>query len=178
MKNQKQLVKATLDNWTQLVFPVQRDGHFKWINIANEIGNNHSEEFGFYLLGPERKSLIYEIIEKYPKTAIVWIHWEWLSGKGREPVTFRTLINVLREIGFSELARKMASTCELLKVMDEHYKPPSVWKYAQQLSKKYMKDTVIDSKQWLPMRLHGRNITFVDLELMENGSDILLDDLL
>lgn len=68
VKNQKQLVKATLDNWTQLVFPVQRDGHFKWINIANEIGNNHSEEFGFYLLGPERKSLIYEIIEKYPKT--------------------------------------------------------------------------------------------------------------
>jgi len=175
VRNQKQLAKATLDNWTRLAFPVQKDGHFEWINIANEIGYNHSEEFGLQLLGPERESMIDEIIEKHPKTAIIRIHWKWLSGKGREPITLRTLVDVLDEIGFSELARKMASTCELLKVMDEHYKPAAVWKYTQQLSEK--KEPVI-GKQWLPKKLHGRNITFVDLELMEKGSDILLDDLL
>ena len=37
---------------------------------------------------------------------------EWLSGEGRRPVTWRTLISVLNEIECSELAKDVVSTLE------------------------------------------------------------------
>ena len=173
----KQLVEK-LDERTLEAFPVERAGHIEWIDIAEEIGNNQSAEFGVQLLGMKRVEMIFEIIQENPETATVRILGQWLNGSGREPVTFRTLINVLDEIGFSKLANEMATTCEVLKLMDVHYKPALAKEYSRQLSEKYKQDAVIDSEQWLPKRLHGRNITFVDLELREKGSNILLSDVL
>ena len=178
VRNIKQLVKTTLDRRTLLEFPVKGDGHIEWINIAKEIGFSHSAEFGVQLLGMENVNIVNEIIKENPATANVQILWKWLNGKHEEPVTFRTLINVLHKIGLSQLANKVENTCEILKIMDVHYKPAIVKKYSQQLSVKYKQDAVIDSKQWLLKRLLGRNITFVDLELKEKGSNILLSDLL
>ena len=177
VRNIKQL-ETTLDRRTLLEFPVKRDECVERINIAKEIGFSHSAEFGVQLLGMENVNIVNEIIKENPATANVQILWQWLNGKHEEPVTFRTLIIVLRKIGLSQLANQVESTCEILKIMDVHYKPAIVKKYSQQLSEKYKQDAVIDSEQWLLKRLHGRNITFVDLELKEKGSKILLSDLL
>ena len=48
---------------------------------------------------------------------------------------------------------------------------------SQDNEEKYLEGAVIDSEQWLAKRLHKQNITFVDLELKENGNNILLVDL-
>ena len=179
VRNLKQYVNLVLDERILEAFPVQRDGHIQMINIAKEIESVDSAKFGFALLGMEREQKIDEIIKKNSVTAKVRILWQWLrNGKGKQPVTFRTLINVLHEIDFNELANEMATTCEVLKIMDVHYKPELVREYSQALSDMYDKEPVIDSEQWLPKRLHGRNLTFVNLELKEKGSNIFLSDLL
>ena len=178
MRSLKKCAKPVLDERILEAFPVQRDGHIEKINVAKETENVDNAKFGFQLLGMEREKEIDEIINKSSVTAKVRILWQWLNGKGKQPITFRTLINVLHEIGFSELANEMAATCKVLKIMDVHYKPELVRKYSQALSDMYDKEPVIDSEQWLPKRLHGRNLTFVDLELKEKGSNILLSDLL
>ena len=177
VKNLKQLVE-TLDERTLENFPVQRDGHTELINIAEEIGNVDSAKFGFQLLGMDRVVRIDEIIHENRETAKSRILLEWLNGKSKNPATCGALINVLDKIGFSELANEMGTTCEVLKIMDAHWKPVSVKNYSQLLSENYKKDPVIDSEQWLPNRLRGRNVTFVPLELNEKGSNILLSDLL
>ena len=163
-----------LDETTLEAFPVKRAGGIEWINIAEEIGKSRTEKFGLYLLGTERVNMIDKIKGNW-ETANAQILLHWLDGKGIKPVTFRTLINVLRKIGYGQLANEMATTC--LKIMDVHYKPAIVKEYSQQLSEKYKQDGVIDSEQWLPKRLRGRNVTFVDLELREKGSNLLLSDL-
>lgn len=180
VRNLKQLVDITLDERTLLTFPVERDGHIERINLAKEIGNNHvySTKFGFQLLGMEREKMIDKIIKENPKTANEQILWQWFNGKGIEPITYRTLIYVLHEIDRSKLANEMASTCDILKITDVRYKPALAKGYSQRLAEKYKEDPVIDSEQWLPKRLHGRNITFVELELKEKGTNILLCDLL
>ena len=175
---QKQFVENSLDERTLEAFPVKRDGHIEKINIAKEIESVDSTKFGFALLGKERERTIDGIVHENPETAKTRIVLQWLNGNGKQPVTFRTLINVLYDIGLSELANEMEKTCEVLKIMDARYRPALAKKYSQQLSENYKKDPVIDSQQWLPNRLHGRNITFVDLELREKGSNILLSDLL
>ena len=177
VKNLKQLVE-TLDERTLENFPVQRDGHTELINIAEEIGNVDSAKFGFQLLGMDRVVRIDEIIHENRETAKSRILLEWLNGKSKNPATCGALINVLDKIGFSELANEMGTTCEVLKIMDAHWKPVSVKNYSRLLSENYKKDPVIDSEQWLPNRLRGRNVTFVPLELNEKGSNILLSDLL
>ena len=178
VRNIKQLVEITLDERTLLAFPIERDGYIEWINIAKEIGISQSAEFGVQLFGMENVNMVDEIVTKYTVTANIHIFWEWLSGKGRKPVTFRTLIDVLHEIGLSELANRMTNTCEILKIMDVKYIPAIVKKYSRHLSEKYKQDAVIDKEQWLLKRLHGQNITFVELEFKEKGSNILLSDLL
>ena len=176
VKNLKQMVE-TLDERTLENFPVQRDGHTELINIAEEIENVDSAKFGFQLLGMDRVVRIDEIIHENQETAKSRILLEWLNGKSKNPATCEALINVLDKIGSSELANEMGTTCEVLKIMDAHSKPVSVKNYSQLLSENYKKDPVIDSEQWLPNRLRGRNVTFVPLELNEKGSNILLSDL-
>jgi len=61
--------------------------------------------------------MIDRIIKENPETANERILWQWFNGKGREPITCRTLIYVLHEIGHSELANEMASTCDILKII-------------------------------------------------------------
>ena len=178
VRNLKQLVGTTLDERTLEAFPIERDGRIERINIAKRIGISHSAEFGGQLLEMENVNMVNEIIKENPKTANIQILWQWLNGKGKKPVTFRTLIDVLHDIDLTELANQMVNTCKILKIIDVHYKPVLVKEYSQRLSKKYEQDAVIDSEQWLLKRLHGRNVTFVDLELKEDDSNILLYNVL
>jgi energy-coupling factor transporter ATP-binding protein EcfA2 len=167
----------TLDENTLVAFPVSRGGCIEELNIADEIWTNRSEQFGMKLLGIDRLDKIDEIVHNNRETANIRIISQWFHGKGVSPITCGTLVNVLYGIGFNELANEIGSTCEILKIMDENYKPARLKKYSRLLSEGYKEDTVIDSTLWLPKRLHGQNITFVDLILKEEGRDILQADL-
>ena len=171
---------VTLDTRTLQEFPVQRDGGIITINIAKEIGINQSEMFGLELLGMDRHNEIDIFINKNTETANIRILRHWLDKRGslKKPITFRTLISVIRKLGLAEVAEEMTATCETFKIMDVHHVPSSVKEYSQQLSLKFEQQLVIDQTQWLPKRLRGKNITFVDLELKEKGRNISLFDLL
>ena len=41
---------------------------------------------------------------------------EWLQGKGKKPVTWNTLIEILKDTGLSELAKDISATCNLSQI--------------------------------------------------------------
>ena len=179
-RNLRQFISTTLDERNLWSFPVLRDGQVKPIDITEEISNNYSEDFGFSLLSTNRLDKIDEIIRKHPQTANKRIILEWLKGKGRKPITSKTLIDVLYEIGLTTVADEVYTTCITLKIMDDPYKPSLVKDYSVSLSDKYEEESVMNSTQWLPRMFEGREVTinFVDLELKEKGSNTLLVDLI
>ena len=176
-----------LDENSLLDFPIQEDGHIKWINIAESISQNHCKKFGILLLGLQRISDVNSILERNPDVACEMILLKWLNMEGAnyEPITFRTLINVIHKLGkslemvsYNELANKIKIAAEMYQMIDMDYIPGSLRKYSSQISERYQKDTVIDSSQFIPKMLN-RNISFVDLELKEdNNNNLILDDLL
>ena len=86
-------------------FPV-KDGH---INIAAEISPDY-EKFGTLLLEDKtgNKVKIIEAFEReHPLLITVEILRLWLQGKGKEPVTWRTLLTCLRATGLTVLADRI-----------------------------------------------------------------------
>ena len=168
-------------------FPVQEDGHIKWISITESISqNSHRKRFGILLLGMEKVNEVNKIVEDNPDLACEMILHKWLDREGMrtEPITFRTLINVIYELGkyfgidsYSKLANQMTHTVEHHQTMDADYIPRVAKAYSLELLEKYQGEHVIDSSQWIPKMLE-RNITFVDLEMKEDGNDMTLDDFL
>ena len=159
-------------------FPVQEDGYIRWISITASISqNNHRKRFGILLLGVEKINKVNRIVEDNPDLACEMILRKWLDREGAktEPITFRSLINVIYELGkhfgidsYGELANQMACTVEHHQTMDVDYIPRVAKAYSLALLKKYQREPVIDSSQWIPKMLE-RNITFVDLEMKEDG---------
>ena len=81
----------------------------KFINIVQRIGANYLL-LGITLLNDDTGSITKSIIVSDPKSAttiILNILSRWLEGGGREPVTWGTFINVLTQIGLSELAKEL-----------------------------------------------------------------------
>ena len=86
-------------------FPV-KDGH---IDIAQEIGTDY-EKFGTLLLedktGKKVKNI--KVSERDdPLLITVEILCQWLHGKGKEPVTWRTLVTCLRATDLNVLAENI-----------------------------------------------------------------------
>ena len=87
-------------------FPAQSE---KFINIVQRIGAKY-QLLGIHLLNDGTGSVTQSIIvsdPKSPTTIIVNILSSWLQGGGKEPVTWATFINVLKQIGMSELAKEL-----------------------------------------------------------------------
>ena len=86
-------------------FPV-KDGH---IDIAEEIPPDY-EKFGTLLLEDKTGNEVESIrISKHnnPLLIKVEILRQWLQGKGKEPVTWRTLLTCLRATGLTVLADRI-----------------------------------------------------------------------
>ena len=87
--------------------------HFsaKKLNIAVQIGKKYTI-FGTFLL-EDTNGVIVEALEKeHLKNAEninIAILRQWLQGKGMKPVTWTTLVAVLRQIGMNELADTIES---------------------------------------------------------------------
>jgi len=85
-----------------LNFPSQE----KRINIPQEIGIQY-KTFGTILLADDSGARVDNIVHEYRERAEdinTKILQEWLNGRGKQPVTWATLVEVLRDIELSTLA--------------------------------------------------------------------------
>ena len=77
------------------------------VNLAEKIGVNYYE-FGILLLEDDDGDQIAAIEKEQGKSASDinrQVFRLWLKGKGRQPVTWATLVAVLQDIGLAKLAR-------------------------------------------------------------------------
>ena len=87
----------------------------KTINIAKEIGDEY-KCFGTLLLEDETGQKVKSMESKHhfdPSKINTLILEEWLAGKGKQPVTWATLVEVLTDTDLSTLANNI-KTCKLL----------------------------------------------------------------
>ena len=81
------------------------------LNIAAQIGTKYVQ-FGVFLL-EDKTGAIIEALEKEHHWAAEQINMailrKWLQGNGIKPVTWSSLVTVLREIEMNELADKVES---------------------------------------------------------------------
>ena len=76
------------------------------INISKEIGTNW-ETFGIFLLEDTTGERVDALTQKHGNDAekiTVAILAEWIAGRGRHPVSWKTLTEVLYDIGLHVLA--------------------------------------------------------------------------
>lgn len=79
------------------------------INIIQRIGVNYSQ-FGIFLLDDSMGDKVDVIAHKHMRNAVEInreILREWLAGRGQQPVTWRTLVDVLNTIGLRTLASEI-----------------------------------------------------------------------
>ena len=93
------------------------------INISKEIGTNWVT-FGIFLLEDTTGERVDALTQKHGNDAekiTVAILAEWIAGRGRHPVSWKTLIDVLHNTGLSVLAGEI----EAVKVQTVHSKAQS-----------------------------------------------------
>ena len=81
-------------------------GRKRRINIPQEIGVKY-REFGLLLLEDHNGAKIRALVHKHTNDVNeinIEIIEEWVTGRGKHPVTWKTLIQVLRDIELSTLA--------------------------------------------------------------------------
>lgn len=76
------------------------------IDITKKVGTD-CRNLGVMLLNDEDGSVVKAIVSQYQLDAVeitVEILTQWVCGKGKQPVSWRTLIDTLQDIGLTELA--------------------------------------------------------------------------
>ena len=84
-------------------------GRERTINIPREIGSNYSQ-FGILLLNDLNGTKVSNIEYKHRGDAVqinTEILREWATGRGKQPVSWETLTEVLRNIGLGALASEI-----------------------------------------------------------------------
>ena len=79
------------------------------INIPQEIGIKYYQ-FGLLLLEDDTGAKIDSIAHKHrdvPEQINMGVLKEWITGRGKHPVTWKTLVEVLRDIELSTLAEEI-----------------------------------------------------------------------
>ena len=92
-------------------------GQDRVFSIPKEIGKR-SMQFGIHLLQDESGASMLSIADKHggdaEKINFEILH-EWLTGRGKQPVIWKTLTDVLHDVGLAELAsdvdRSFMSKC-------------------------------------------------------------------
>ena len=96
-------------NLQELLKFTRTDGRV--ISIPVEIGVKYFE-FGIFLLDDRNGSRVKSIASRHQNAATqinIEILQEWLEGSGKKPVSWATLVNVLRDIQLSTLADEIAA---------------------------------------------------------------------
>lgn len=82
------------------------------VNLAEEVGAQYWQ-FGILLLDDETGARVSAIEKELGRSAIdinCRVFQMWLSGKGRQPVSWDTLVTVLEDVGLNTLAKSMMRT--------------------------------------------------------------------
>ena len=107
-----------------LIECVRFRGRERRINISQEIGTKYIT-FGTLLLEErtgERVSAIardHKHMHNSEQTSMEILE-EWIAGRGKQPVTWNTLIEVLHDIELSSLAREIAAVKPPAEVTEDH----------------------------------------------------------
>ena len=92
-----------------LIECIRFQGEKRKINIPQEIGVKY-QDFGLFLLDDPNGVRTRALAHKHNNNANEInreIIEEWVAGKGKHPVTWKTLIQVLRDIELSTLAEEI-----------------------------------------------------------------------
>eukprot|EP00731_Ephydatia_muelleri_P005503 Em0002g1679a len=93
-------------------FPSVVDGEKKTINIIQRTGTSY-EKLGMFLLEDDNGDIVDSLKEachQDPIQITTAVYKKWISGTGRKPVTWQTLVDVLREIDLNRVADDIDST--------------------------------------------------------------------
>ena len=85
------------------------------INIAEKISTKY-HDFGLFLLDDHNGNRVRNIECKHrndPERINKEILWEWTTGRGKQPVSWKTLIEVLRDIKLGTLASEIEAVKKL-----------------------------------------------------------------
>ena len=86
------------------------------INIASRIGKEYWK-FGLFLLEDEDGHTVDTITYNYSHDGIemmtLKVFQKWLEGVGQQPVSWNTLVQVLYDVGLSELASEILNYTQL-----------------------------------------------------------------
>lgn len=113
MDNSLSIAVCTVGSCPTLPELLNFPGRKRKINTAQEIGTKYMN-FGIQLLKDKTGAKVAAITDKHRGNAEpinIEILREWLAGSGKEPVSWRTLIEVLRDIGLGVLADDIESVC-------------------------------------------------------------------
>ena len=105
-------ILSTLDNQAErpiLVECIRFRGRERRINIPQEIGVKY-RDFGLLLLEDHNGARIRALALKHMNDSNeinIEIIEEWIAGKGKQPVTWKILTEVLRDIELSTLAEEI-----------------------------------------------------------------------
>ncbi len=88
------------------------------LDLTQQIGTRYNQ-FGILLLNDKTGARISSIETKHREN-VQEINLEvlklWINGEGRKPISWNTVVTVLREIGLNALASKINSTCNELDI--------------------------------------------------------------
>ena len=99
-----------------LIECVRFRGRERRINIPQKIGVKY-HEFGLFLLDDETGARIHSLANKHMNDAEqinMEVIQQWITGRGKHPVTWKTLIQVIRNIELTVLAGEIEAVkcCE------------------------------------------------------------------
>ena len=101
-------------------------GRERRINIAQEIGTKYYY-FGILLLEDTTGGRLHNMERQYREDAEkinLEILCEWINGKGKLPVSWKTLIEVLRDIGLHVLASEIDVKLVSVETLEEEIQLP------------------------------------------------------
>ena len=94
--------------------PFVVDGGNGRLNIIQRTAN-HYAELAMHLLDDRNGDItagLEEQFQRNPVKIVTAVYMNWISGTGRKPISWRTLIGVLRDIGLISLAEELETALE------------------------------------------------------------------
>ena len=97
--------------------PIPGDGVKKNLNIIQRTSTQYTK-LAMFLLDDDNRDIVDGFKETYrgdPEEIVTAVYKKWINGTGRKPVTWQTLVDVLREIELSSLAAEIETVLKLRK---------------------------------------------------------------
>ena len=92
-------------------FQILIDCRKKNLNIIQRTSANYAK-LAMFLLNDDNCDIV-DSLKGNPEEIVITVYKKWISGSGRRPVTWQTLVEVLREIELNCLADEIETALNL-----------------------------------------------------------------